>query len=296
MYNSQFIIKLLVGTLIILLVVVSACIGGLPGQTDNISVSPITPIQPTDPKQASIFQAWQNSKHAATFILSSDGSNNDCARCHSPYNWIPTANEDIPATCASCKFTIKIPKPVAKTDWKSIECNICHRVENGNVGSQVFWLNAAIAQFDTTKDPYEAVTSNTQLCEKCHKDSNPFFYKIDMGSTAHIGKQCTACHDAHVLKASCTAAGCHADILTPAKPIEGHDAAHANVNCVACHDASGLKVGPVEGQKTWLTFRTTEVQGKKSTSSYLSHNLQKKVDCARCHFVGNTWGLKAITK
>ena len=177
-----------------------------------------------------------------------------------------------------------------------MECNICHRVENDNVGSQVVWLNAAIAQFDTTKDPYEAVATNTQLCEKCHKDTKTSFYKIDLGISAHTGKQCTVCHDAHSLKASCTATDCHATVLTPAKPIEGHDAAHANVNCVACHDASGLKVGPVEGQKTWLTFRTTEEQGKKSTNPYLSHNLQKKVDCARCHFTGNTWGLKAITK
>ena len=47
------------------------------------------------------------------------------------------------------------------------------------------------------------------------------------------------------------------------------------VMCLACHDASGLEVGLVEDGDIWLTLR--------SGDPYISHNLQKAVNCTRCH-------------
>ncbi len=242
-------------------------------------------------EQVSIQQAWQTSNHANTFV---EGDNNACAACHSPRNWMPTDKSTFPATCTSCKFEISTPKPVAKAEWKSIECDICHRVDKaGVVSSEVKALNALIAMFGSSPDEaWEPVTSTTALCEKCHTDVDAWHYKRDLGQSSHVGYTCIKCHNAHSNQASCTAAGCHPDALNPTKPVAGHDAAHAAVSCVACHDASDLKAGPVEGQKHWLTFREGGPGGKSGPAPYLSHNLQKKVDCARCHFAGNPWGLK----
>ena len=249
-----------------------------------------TPIPPAaTPGQPSAQTAWQGGAHAATFV---EGENNDCARCHAPMNWTPTDPADMPATCASCKFTIKTPKPVAKADWQSVTCDVCHVVENKALTSKVARLNAAIAQFDSSQSPYEAVRTPDDLCAGCHADIRGMKYGRSMGSAAHASLGCTKCHDAHSLAASCIAAGCHPGVLTPAKPIAGHDAAHAAVSCGACHDASGLKAGPVEGSKAWSTFRASDARGKAVATAYTSHALQKKADCARCHFSGNPWGLK----
>jgi hypothetical protein len=176
-----------------------------------------------------------------------------------------------------------------------VQCNMCHRVENGVVSSEVVWQNTLIAQYDTTQDPYQAVSSSTELCQKCHKNEDAYLFKIDMGKASHTSMQCTDCHDAHSLQASCNDTLCHTDTLNPAKAITGHDAAHAKVDCVACHDASGLKVGPVEGGSTWSTLWNTTVGGIKITGQYVSHNLQLKVDCTRCHYTGNPWGLKPVS-
>lgn len=230
--------------------------------------------------QVSIQQLWANSKHANTFVIE-DGTHNECARCHSPMNWIPTAPEEMPATCATCKFTIKTPKPVEKADWKNIGCEQCHKVEKETVTKEVAWLNAAIAQFDPSGNPYETVKSNTELCEKCHRDT----YKIEMGKGAHASQGCTDCHNPHSTKASCVT--CHA----PLSNVVGHDAAHANVNCVACHDANGWQVQPTGDKKIWQTMRPTDLKGKPNPIPYTSHNLQKKGDCARCHFADNPWNL-----
>lgn len=230
---------------------------------------------------------WQGSKHASTFVADKEGKNNECARCHAPMNWMPTALEDIPAACQTCKFNVRPPKPVAKGDWRNVDCEQCHKTEKGVVSQQVAWLNAAIAQFDTNADPYEAVKSSSELCEKCHRDA----FKIEVGKNVHAALSCTDCHNVHSTAASCMDGKCHAGVLKPGQPIAGHDAAHAPVACTACHDAAGLKVGPTDDRSQWVVFRTIDLGGKQMTTPYASHNLKRSVDCARCHFSGNPWGL-----
>ncbi|MBI5034692.1 MAG: hypothetical protein HZB51_29570 [Chloroflexi bacterium] len=236
-------------------------------------------------------QLWASGKHANTFVAAADGNNNECARCHAPMNWLPTSMNEIPATCQSCKFNISTPKPVAKADWKNIGCDQCHVTAKGVVSHQVAWLDATIAQFDSVSDPYQTVKSNTELCEKCHRDA----FKIVMGKHAHIDKGCTDCHNPHSTQAGCTTNQCHPNILKPAQPVAGHDAAHAKVNCVACHDANGWQVQP-GNDKTWVTLRPTDALGNSNPMPFVSHNVQKTVDCARCHFAGNPWNLKADKK
>lgn len=249
---------------------------------------PATAGQPVVSAPADPRTAWQSSKHARSFVADSQGKNNDCARCHAPMNWMPTDIGDIPATCQSCKFNLPAPKPVAQADWKNIDCEQCHVTAKGVVTPQVAWLDATIAQFDTNANPYEKVTSNTALCEKCHRDA----FKIAFGPVVHANMDCTGCHNPHSTAASCTMAACHPNVAKPATPIAGHDAAHAAVACVACHDASGLSAGPTPDKKAWVVFRVSPVPGTSATVPYASHALQRKVDCARCHSEGNSWGLK----
>ncbi len=236
--------------------------------------------------QSEILGKWKSSPHANTYDLGK-GPNTYCSRCHSPQNWDPESKIDAPPNCVSCKFptdaTIRIAQGnplVSPTDWKNIGCDVCHRLENGKADTEIAWFNKA-------RGMHESVANATVLCEKCHTDTNVLRHSRDLGKSAHIGFQCTQCHDPHTTQASCTSARCHASVPRTAE----HDATHANVNCVACHDASRLQVGFDNQGKTWVTWRTTEINGRKTTASYISHNLQKAVDCVRCHFIGNPWGL-----
>jgi hypothetical protein len=284
-------ITILAVTLLIVLAI-GACaptpVAPAPTVQSSAASAPAQSAQSSAPSQSNdIKSLWQASKHANTYILEGE-ENNTCARCHSPTNWLPTSPDEMPATCASCKFTIKPPKPIAKSEWKNIECAQCHKTQKEIVSKEVAWMNSLIAAFDTVNDPYEPVKSTTELCEKCHRDA----YKIEIGKSAHASKTCTDCHNPHSTKASCADNKCHPNALKPEKPIAGHDAAHANVNCAACHDAGGWKVQPVGEKKIWQSMRPTDLKGKPNPIPYTSHNLQKSVDCARCHSANNPWGLK----
>lgn len=262
-----------------------------PTRVPTATMSPTIAPTPTASAQAAILAKWQSGLHAHTYDLGK-GPNTYCARCHSPQNWDPASKIDAPPNCVSCKFptdaTVRLAPSnplVALTAWKNIGCEVCHRVDNGVTSAQIAWFNKATGN-------YESVATATALCEKCHTDTDVLRHRRDLGKSAHAGFQCTQCHDAHTTRASCASPQCHTNL----SGIAGHDTAHANVNCVACHDASGLPVGPDNQTKTWVTWRTTEVIGRKTTAPYISHNLQKAVDCVRCHFAGNPWDLSVSVR
>jgi hypothetical protein len=240
-----------------------------------------------------IREAWQKSPHANTYDVGK-GPNTYCARCHSPRNWDPAAKADPPPNCVSCKFpfdpAMRIAKsnpPVAKSDWRSIGCEICHKTENGATLATTAWLN-------TVNGQYEPISKSTALCEKCHTDTEAIKHQRDLGTGAHKDYTCTHCHNAHSTTASCTAQACHPNVLTASNPIAGHDKSHQTVSCIACHDASGMTVGIEKGKGMWITFRTTELLGQKTSAAYQSHNLARAADCLRCHAPNNPWGLKTV--
>lgn len=251
-----------------------------------------TPAPTPTQDWSAIRQAWQSSQHANTYD-EGKGPNTYCARCHSPRNWDPAAKVDDMPNCVSCKFSFdpvmrvaRSNPPVAKSDWKNIGCEICHKTQNGVTEQQVAWLNAATGQ-------YQVVANTTELCSKCHLDNDVLRHKRDLGDGAHKDYACIRCHNPHSTKASCTAQGCHADVLT-AKPVPRHDQAHATVTCIACHDSSGFKVGIEKATGAWITFRTTELLGRSTTAPYQSHRVGHAVDCLKCHAPNNPWGLKPV--
>lgn len=244
---------------------------------------------PTAVNQDSIRTAWRQSLHSQTYGVGK-GSNTYCARCHSPTNWDPASKVDPAPNCVSCKFDFD-PAPrraehnvlVSASDWHNIGCEVCHRTSGGIAEPTITWWNQASGE-------YEPVATATALCGKCHADSDVLRHKRDLGTAAHATMQCTTCHDPHSTAAGCTSAACHAQVMSPVSKIPGHDQAHSRVACTACHDASGMAVKPnANGQ--WVTWRTTELLGRATTSEYKSHAMTKTVNCQRCHYPNNPWGL-----
>ena len=243
----------------------------------------------SDPEAVSgdIQAAWESSAHANTYVLNDFGGNMKCARCHAPVNWIPSI-DDVPQACLACKFELKEPPPlVPEGEWEHIPCRYCHEEDRrGNISPEIAWLE--IAQIGE----YSDVATPTELCLKCHNEIDlPGHALAELGG-AHADYECTECHDAHDTVASCTAAGCHDDVIDPVSPIPGHDDDHQMVSCVACHDAGGLEVGPVEESGLWMTFFTVlSPEGEASVVPFTSHNTVLEAPCERCHYAGNPWGL-----
>ena len=74
-----------------------------------------------------------------------------------------------------------------------------------------------------------------------------------------------------------------------------HGPEHALVTCEACHNASQLHVGPSPEDGNWVLWQEVEANGSIFTEPRHSHDIQLDVDCARCHFENNPWGLPLIT-
>jgi len=231
-------------------------------------------------------QLWQKGPHADTYVVDANGENSYCARCHSPVNFVP-AMDELPESCTVCKFKVEEPPPLFRRDeWLAIDCKVCHRIDrNGAVHPEYTWLAVAAI------DEYEKVDTTTELCQKCHTGADDLPSHTDIHvSGAHEGFLCTDCHDAHDTASSCSAAGCH----EAPENLAAHDEMHQNVSCVACHDASGMAVGPSEEfDGVWLTLVSATPDEAASTIPHTSHNIQREVNCARCHFADNPWNLSA---
>lgn len=218
--------------------------------------------------------AWAQSEHAATFDQGM-GANTTCASCKSPRNWDPANTAgDAARDCASCKRIPGAARPelaggvaVAEADWQHVSCDVCHIPAGESFYTSVaFW--------DGATNTYAPVENVDALCRHCHEGRHGFeVVGEQQHTTAHQGWACTRCHGAHNTPVSCT--DCH-DPTTGAGALE-HDR-HPGVHCSACHDAGGLSVWQDEQDGEYITLRFAH-----ALSSWPSHNLQRAVDCRRCH-------------
>lgn len=192
-----------------------------------------------------------------------------------------------------------------------IDCDACHQVKNGSVIPGIVWWNQDLGE-------YEIVSDGNELCVKCHAEYNN-------AETVHVDLTCLDCHETHSNAASCF--GCHyqlkwSGVEVQPTPSDGHPngdtafcegsgchsvatqvanvansihgSTHAMVTCVACHASEGNPVGPLPGGTNWVLWREGRDNGDDKLKPYQSHNLQFEVDCARCHFETNPWGLQHI--
>jgi len=233
-----------------------------------------------------IQENWKDYAHATTFVVDEDGNNNSCARCHAPANWFPSI-DDMPESCFTCKFEVSDPPPfVEESVWENISCNVCHQVDKkNNIEPGYTYLEVAAIE------EYTAVATTTELCQKCHIAVDLPDHEIAELGGAHADYACTACHDAHDTRASCSSDECHDDVIDPEVSIPGHDADHEIVLCVACHDASGMGVGFSEELGVWTTIISVSSDTEESLKTLTSHSLVIEADCERCHFEGNPWEL-----
>lgn len=252
-------------------------------QTDEQPEEDQQPINEEEIQEA-IQIMWEDSPHAAAFVVDTSNENNRCAKCHSPIDWQPTL-DDLPESCFSCKFELEDPEPyIAEQEWQNIPCMVCHEVgRKDKVAPEYQWLE--IAQLEE----YASVSSTTELCQKCHLVEG----FSDHGGIQHLGVHqdmtCTACHDAHSTQAACLDSGCHEGTME--SDIPGHTDEHTNLTCAACHDASGMDLGFRENDGMFSTLATISTAEDESTFFFSSHNLQLESACDRCHFAGNPYGI-----
>lgn len=205
--------------------------------------------------------------------------------------------------------------------WRAIRCDECHESKGGVI-------NAAIAWWNPETQVHEFVPDSNALCQKCHTDFSISINQESSNNLAHQGYKCIDCHDPHSTTASCSNSTCHTNIIkiddqppaTPSgihpdegnpfcggsschpaatqvasKPRSIHGFIHAGVACMVCHDASGLQVAPDPNERRWVTWQMTVEGGGSPSEPYVSHSIQLRVDCTRCHFSNNPWNLSTVT-
>lgn len=238
-----------------------------------------TPHPATADEYAAALAEWFDSAHADTFD-DGQGANTTCARCKSPLNWDPDApSAELALDCASCKRVPGEPRPsleggipVEEESWRNIGCEICHEPAGETFMTSVaFWNNA-------TKS-YEVVESAQELCAHCHEGRHGFeVIEEQTESPVHNGWECTRCHGPHGSPATCEE--CHD--LAAGEAYQDH-LKHQQVNCTSCHDAGQLTIS-LDADPASNFYQTfVPIRYAHTLTSWPSHDLQREVNCTRCH-------------
>jgi hypothetical protein len=198
-------------------------------------------------------------------------------------------------------------------------CEDCHG-SSATIGKQLNWLDPADGHTDVVATP-------TELCLKCHSEQGSGIDTQSQIATAHTNQGCTGCHNAHTTQASCTDSGCHNDIQTifyaqivrpephptsgdPSAYMCGGSACHAlaeqitsapihhqpihnHVPCFVCHDGSGMTVLKKQDQ-SWITVPSLTSPAGTDGTPVVSHIISREVNCSKCHYNGNPWGLTEV--
>jgi len=269
------------------------------------------PTPPDHSAYSEYYAALEEGPHGNTWG-EGKGPNTWCARCHSPQNWDPAAFVGPPPSCMTCKFPTDDEMRhaegnpfVPEEEWVGIQCDTCHRSEEGVVLEGNAWLNPVSME-------YQDVNTPTELCEKCHVTTtgNAFGsgveHKITLGGSAHLNyggflgetpppSYCSDCHDPHTGEPK-QCEDCHT--IEVADHAKGKYGAMQILTCMACHDAAGYDVGPHPDEAMggiWVPQETTQGRGGPSTDAVISHSIVYEVACDRCHFEENPWELTVYT-
>ncbi len=241
---------------------------------------------PTPLSQGLRYQSWLAGAHADTYALEK-GPNTYCAKCHSPQNWDRAAAIGDPPGCVSCKFPnepeprIAVSNPlVPEEEWQSIDCQVCHRVEEGIVDPEPAWL-------DIPTGYYESIASTTALCEECHRDTETLRHGREVSGSAHDGFECTDCHNAHDLTASCTGGGCHIGIAIPIPAVLPEHKDQVNTEeCTGCHGSvPDIHMNILEETPVFCMECHGHLMGSGERAALrLGHgSMHEKLACVTCH-------------
>lgn len=299
---------ILIGVLVLCVLTLSAFEPLAPPADEDAPESPMPPDHST---YSAYYAALEEGPHGDTWG-EGKGPNTWCARCHSPQNWDPAAFVGPPPSCMTCKFPTDDEMRhaegnpfVPEEEWVGIQCDTCHRTEEGVVLEGNAWLNPVTME-------YQDVNTPTELCEKCHVTTtgNAFGsgveHKITLGGSAHLNyggflgetpppTYCSDCHDPHTGEPK-NCEDCHT--IAEADHAKGKYGVMKIVSCMACHDADGYDVGPHPDEEMggiWVPQETTQGRGGPSTDAVISHSIVYEVSCDRCHFEENPWELTVYT-
>ncbi len=235
---------------------------------------------------------WLNSSHANSRFGASDSKNN-CAKCKSPLNYDDTLTATNPV--------------IAEEDWAGIQCRVCHNLHNrsfsGISGNPAAFYNATASSY-VNYSVYDKISSNTELCEKCHQPGSSHDSKFAGTHKSTLNFTCTSCHmnssfnrgmhDFQVRNMNTSTTGCET-CHNPATHSFQFTSQHTEkVDCVACHDqtfttvnATGYAVSSDNYFGLWKETPTSKwtTAKKMSTSpgTWPLHNLSKSVNCDKCH-------------
>lgn len=231
---------------------------------------------------------------------------------------VPTTNPIAVSSATPTATALSVEQMEIESKWENgphahaaeaVGCRSCHRLQDGALMTGIAWWDADAGR-------YVPVDDGNDLCLKCHNG-------YDTAQMAHADMACLDCHDQHSARASCftcheqvkqealtvpptpvdghpnggqmaycESAGCHSVATQVAQmPFSVHGGIHAAVTCAACHEADGYEVGPVQDGNEWVVWLPTALNGETVSMPYQSHNLQYTVDCTRCHYEANPWGL-----
>jgi hypothetical protein len=136
------------------------------------------------------------------------------------------------------------------------------------------------------------VQTSTELCEKCHTDTETIRHKRDIDGGAHAGYVCTDCHDPHSTVANCGSDQCHPDVVAlRSLPSQYHADIHTNINdmnlCLQCHP-EGKQLHSMETTYKWVDDCLSchiDMKNKEFLNvGPIQHSrVHNSVNCVACH-------------
>ncbi|MBW6518972.1 MAG: hypothetical protein K0A89_10790, partial [ANME-2 cluster archaeon] len=247
----------------------------------------------SDLKVEDAAESWFDSAHANSRSGASD-SKQSCAKCKSPLNY---------------DATILSNTTIAEEDWKGIQCRVCHNLHDRrfpnntgdrNVPGPLAFYNATASSY-VNYSVYDQVTDATELCEKCHQPGSSHDTKFAGSHKDTFGFTCITCHmsessdELHtfeVINSTSAVTGCEV-CHEPADHTFSSSAAHTGkVDCLGCHDqtytqpnATGYAVTADGNYGVWNDSGniTTWHLSHGSEATFKPHNIDRDVNCAKCH-------------
>ena len=227
-----------------------------------------------------------------SLIREEEWQNIGCAVCHHMENGLASAE------IAWLNISTNYYETVTSS---TVLCEKCHTDTETLRHSRD--INEGVHADFTCTDCHDAHSAKASCTTSgCHPDFSTHYLEIIVEHQDQVSDEtCTDCHpsvaDIHMNTLEETPVACmdcHQNLMGDYAKMRyqaAHSNLHATVTCVACHDGAALEVGPLPGQEQWITFRTTSLLGRESTTPYQAHNVQLVVSCERCHFPDNIWDL-----